>query len=160
MPAYRFKLELAGQVFHGVMDIGRGLIRWFPTEAELDRFCAAQGLEVATAAPADSPAEQLRRGRPSFDAVIAAAVSTLKAELAGCGDNVSACARLVLRYLAKSVAAEDMPSTGKVRAFLTERSRVAKKSARKSARKSKRARIRRVRETLSEQPATSELRKC
>lgn len=137
MPAHRFKLELAGQMIHGVA---------FATEAELEQFCGARGLEIAsTTAPADPPANQPRpRGRPSFDSTIAAAVAELEPQLAGCGSNVSARARLVLRHLASNHAAEDLPKTGAVRAFLAERAAVVKNSAEKSANKSKRARIRRT----------------
>jgi hypothetical protein len=130
--AHRFKLELAGQTVYGLA---------FATEAELDQFCAARGPEVA--APADPPThEPHRRGRPSFAVMLEAAAKTLRRKLSRC-DSLSARARLVLRHLAQTLDAEDLPAASTVRAFLAERP-IAKKIAEKSAEKSERAKIHRI----------------
>jgi hypothetical protein len=137
MPAHRFKLELDGQTVYGLA---------FASEAELKQFCNARGLEPTAqpAAPVDPLGDEQRpRGRPSYSAMLEAGVQALEPEI-GSGDNLSARARVLLRYLAQSYAAEELPSTSTVRAFLADRAAVAEKSANKSANKSKRARIRRT----------------
>jgi hypothetical protein len=118
-PRYPFRLEIAGQVISGTV--------------ELDSELRSSGGSKLTPHPPPRPA-----GRPSFDAMIAAAVTALEDELAAC-DGHSARTRLVLRHLAEIHAPEDLPKTSTVRAFFAERSAVAEKSANKS----KRARIRR-----------------
>jgi hypothetical protein len=137
MPARRYRTEING---------GVRVVLEFDSDADLDEFLGSRGIVLIQAQTPATPIEaghEPRRGRPSFGAVIAAAVTALEAQLAG-SDSLSERARLVLRHLAQSHAAEDLPTVSTVRAFLAERRPVAEKSANKYANKSKRARIRRT----------------
>ena len=107
MAAHRFRLELAGETVYGIA---------FPSESELEAFCAARGLETVrpVTSPANHPYER-PPGRPSFDSVIAAAVAELKLDNRA---SLSDRARLVLRYLAQSHAAENIPCRRTVTRYL------------------------------------------
>lgn len=136
MPAYPFTVIICGLTKYGMA---------FDTAAELDSFMAGrQSLPTSAPAPAAQiePSDEPRaRGRPSFDAILSAAVSAL--DLRDC-KNLSDRARRVLKHLAQQTRdAEDIPSMSKVRAFLAA-DPVARNSARKYARKSKRVRIART----------------
>jgi hypothetical protein len=134
--AHRFRLELAGQMVYGVA---------FATEAELEEFLGSRGIALVQAQTPAAPIEaghEPQRGRPSFGAVIAAAVAELDADIAGC-DSLSARARLVLQHLAKSHAAEELPSTRCVTRYLSEQP-IGQKYGNKYGRKSERAKIRRI----------------
>lgn len=125
-PVHRFKLELAGQTVYGLA---------FATEAELDRFCADRGLDLARPVPVE---DARPRGRPSFHAAISAAVAALHVELAGC-DNAAARARLVQRHIARTAPdAASVPSTHTIAIYL---GKPVGKSFGKSLGKSRRRKI-------------------
>lgn len=138
MTALRFKFEIGGETLHGLA---------FGSEAELDAFLACRDhVELSSHAraqisPPDDP-EPRPPGRPSFDDVLSEAVKLLGDALDP-RTSLSARARRLLRHLAETHTAEEIPSMSKARAFLAERP-VARNSASKSARKPKRARIART----------------
>jgi hypothetical protein len=115
--ARRFRLEVAGEVKVGLA---------FDSDVELEEFLAGRGLvgtvtEPASAARKQADAEPRPRGRPPFDDVIAAAVTTLGAEIDRV-DTLRAAAGLVQRAIAAAGAAPDaVPSTKTIERFLAER---------------------------------------
>jgi hypothetical protein len=133
-----FELIVAGHTLRGFA---------LESESEYDEvltLLAARGFKIqraVAAAPMDHP-EPHSRGRRSFDGILAAAVSTLETDLADC-DSISARARLVLKHLAETHGADNVPSTRTVTAYLADH-RVGKKVGNKYGNKSKRARIRRT----------------
>ncbi len=133
MRAIRLKLELAGETVYGIA---------FPSEAELEAFCAARGLYLGQPpierGPSDGPP---RRGRPCFDAMLEQAVAEIEEELAAC-DDATARARVVRRHLAQTHLADEIPKIRTVTAYLAEHP-IGKKTGNKSGRKSTHARMRR-----------------
>jgi hypothetical protein len=135
---HRFRVDFAGESLYGIA---------FASEAELEEFIARRGGLVHTSATV--PAAELQaieepqaRGRPSYDAMLQAAVKAIGRQLRACS-SLSERARLVLKHLAEIHGAQELPAQSTVRAFLTG-NRVAEKVADKSAEKSKRAIMRRT----------------
>jgi hypothetical protein len=129
---HRFRLEIAGQEVHGLA---------FDSEASLEAFLGDRGIGLAVNTSTGRrhiPEEPRAAGRPSFDIMIAAAVTDLQVKSADRGDR-SALALRILRHLAKTHSAEELPGTRAVTNYL--RDNLAGK---KYGKNSKRARIRRI----------------
>jgi hypothetical protein len=120
MTAARFTLVIGGQTMHGVA---------FASEAALDAYIASHShLTFAPDPPSTPPAiaVPLRpQGRPSYAAMIAAAVKAIAPALDGL-DGLSARARCVQRHLALTDPAQQMPARRTIEAYLA-----AKPSTRK-----------------------------
>lgn len=133
MTRHRFTVQIAGQTLYGLA---------FGSEAELEDFIAGRGGRVQMSAdppPCDLSDEPQARGRPSYDAMLRAAVKSIGKKLNRSG-SLSARARLVLTQLAKSHGAQELPAMRTVTAYLTTHS-VGKKAGRKYGEKSKRAKL-------------------
>lgn len=134
MSARRFKLEIDGCMFFCAA---------FESERDLDallagRLAISSGVNLSSApgpAGLDWPPRikpERPVGRPSFDSVLADAVQALQLDPA---QSLAERTRRVLRHLAETCEASEIPGTRTVERYLAEQQPVRQKSRQKSRQK-------------------------
>ena len=107
MAAHRFRFEMGGSIVYGLA---------FDSEEALEAFLGARGVVLVDGREQQPRGEpQRRRGRPSFDELLAGAIDALGVELDRT-DSLAAQARLVREHI--EATGEQPPSQRKVETFL------------------------------------------
>jgi hypothetical protein len=120
MPGHIYRKEIAGEVRVGLEFVGELVV--------LEKFLASKGIVLVYAyAPAPAPRPETaepqtltidRRGRPSRDEEIAAAIDALDDELDRCG-SIKAQARAVRTYLEKQDPDREPPGLSTVETYIS-----------------------------------------
>ncbi|HEX3948219.1 MAG TPA: hypothetical protein VHW95_00045 [Steroidobacteraceae bacterium] len=122
MPARLYRTEIAGIVRVGIE---------CDSEAELEDFLGSKGIVLLQAAVPQPQPEALsteRRGRPSRDEEIAAAIDALDDELDRCG-SIKAQARAVREYLKNLQPDDDPPGLSTIEIYVSTYRKPRKKTA-------------------------------
>jgi hypothetical protein len=132
----RFKLEIDGtEFFCAAFESAQALEAALTGQPQI-----GTGVDLTQAVPERVEADVRSRGRPSFDDLIGEAVQALQLDpRATLADRV----RRVLRHLAETCDASEIPGTRTVERYLAERP-VRQKPRQKSRQKSSRAKITRT----------------
>jgi hypothetical protein len=132
MPVRRYRTEIAGIV---------RVVLEFDNEAELEEFLGSKGIVLlealapVTHAQPDEASPRERRGRPSRDEEIAAAIDALDEELNRCG-SIKAQARAVRAYLeAQDSEGEPPPGLSTIETYISVYRKPLTPSASKIAKK-------------------------
>jgi hypothetical protein len=114
----------------------------FDSEASLEEFLAARGVTPVAQTSAirtEASDKPCQPGRPSFNSMLDGPVTALREQLGRCNTQ-SARARLVLKHLALTHAADELPDTRTVIRYLSERP-VGQKHGQKCGQKKNRGSI-------------------